>query len=120
MLHIFQNYALFTVNMVQFLSGKPKYRSHNAQNRRFGEISSGMFEKYKNSVRPHGCHIYNTSTDMAMEKCFPLPLNIMGYLTENVCYTFVISAQVLLYLFRRKIKIHHTLVQQYVFKFTVM
>ena len=43
-----------------------KYRSHNAQNRRSGEISSHIFETYKNAVRPHGCHIYNTDVDMDM------------------------------------------------------
>ena len=34
-----------------------KYRSHNAQNIRSCEISSRIFETYKNSVRTHGCHI---------------------------------------------------------------
>ena len=34
-----------------------KNRSHNEQNRRSGEISSRIFETYKNSVRPHGCYI---------------------------------------------------------------
>ena len=43
-----------------------KYRSHNAQNRRSGEISSHMSETYKNTVQPNGCHIYSTSADMAM------------------------------------------------------
>ena len=38
-----------------------KDRSHNAQNRRSGELSSRLFETYKNSARPHGCHIYNYS-----------------------------------------------------------
>ena len=42
--------------------------SNNAQNRRYGEISSCIFETYKNSVQPNGCHIYNTAVDMAMEK----------------------------------------------------
>ena len=43
-----------------------KYRSHNAQNRRSSEISSCIFETYKNYVQPHGCNIYNTDEEMAM------------------------------------------------------
>ena len=39
--------------------------SKNIQNRRSGELSSCLFETYKNSVKPHGCHIYN-SADMSM------------------------------------------------------
>ena len=45
-----------------------RYRSCNVQNRRSGEISSCIFETYKNSVVPHGCHIYNTTADMSMAK----------------------------------------------------
>ena len=48
-----------------------KDRSHNAQNRRSGEISSRIFETYNNYVRPHGCHIYNTGADMSMATMCP-------------------------------------------------
>ena len=34
-----------------------KDRIHNAKNRRSGELSSRLFETYKNAVRPHGYHI---------------------------------------------------------------
>ena len=44
-----------------------KDRSHNTQNKRYGEISSHIFETYINAVQPHGYHIYNTVTEMAME-----------------------------------------------------
>ena len=97
-----------------------KYIIHNAQNRRSIEISSRIFETYKNVVQPHGCHIYNTSADMAMAKIFPVPLNIMVYHTGNVCYAVVISSQVLSYPVRRQIKIQQTCVKQYDFVFTVM
>ena len=50
-----------------------KDRSNNAQNRRSGELSSHLFETYKNSVRPHGCHIYNSAADMDMVKMCPCP-----------------------------------------------
>ena len=40
--------------------------SHNVQNRGSGDISSPMFETYKNAVRTHACCIYNIAADMAM------------------------------------------------------
>ena len=48
------------------------------------------------------------------QKCVPVPLNIMVYRTENVCYVDVISAQLFSYPFSSKIKIQQTCVQQYV------
>ena len=50
-----------------------KNRSHNAQNRRSGKLSISLFETYKNSVRPHGCHIYNYTAYMDMAKMCPCP-----------------------------------------------
>ena len=50
-----------------------KDRSHNTLNRSYGEIVSRIFETYKNSIRPHGCHIYNTSTEIDMEEMCPCP-----------------------------------------------
>ena len=47
-----------------------KDRSHNAQNRKSGEISSHIFETYNISIQPHVCHIYNTATDIAMATIF--------------------------------------------------
>ena len=41
-----------------------KDRSKNAQNRRSSELSSRLFETYKNSIGPHGCHICNSDADM--------------------------------------------------------
>ena len=48
-----------------------KYRSHNVKNRRYGEISSRIFETYKNAVRPRFFCIYNTTAYMAMETMCP-------------------------------------------------
>ena len=48
-----------------------KDRSHNAKNRRSGEISSCIFEIYNNYVGPHRFYIYNITTDMAMAKKIP-------------------------------------------------
>ena len=97
-----------------------KYRSHNAKNRRSGELYIHIFETYKNSVRPHGYHIYNSSAYMAMEKCVPVPHNIMIYHTLNVYYDFARNPPVLIYLIRRQIKIQQTRVQQYFFMFNTM
>ena len=55
-----------------------KYRRHNAQNRRSGEISSCIFEMNNNTVRPHGCHIYITATDMDTATIFPCPYTHHG------------------------------------------
>ena len=43
-------------------------KNHNVQNRRSSEISSRIFETYRNFLRPHGCHIQNTAVNMAMIK----------------------------------------------------
>ena len=48
-----------------------KYQSHNAKNRRSGEVLSCIFEIYYNDVIPHGCRIQNIATDMPMETMFP-------------------------------------------------
>ena len=50
-----------------------KDRSHNAQYRRYGHLSSHLFETYKNSVRPHRFYIYNSAASMAMAKMCPCP-----------------------------------------------
>ena len=50
-----------------------KNLSKNAQNRRSGEKSNRLFETYKNSVMPHGCHIYETAADTTMAKICTYP-----------------------------------------------
>ena len=47
--------------------------SQNAQNRRSGEKANYLFETYKNSVIPHGRHIYAKSSDMDMDTIFSYP-----------------------------------------------
>ena len=50
---------------------RPKHlkdRSNNVQNIRSGKISIPTFEIFKDYVRPHGCHIYNTAVEMPMAK----------------------------------------------------
>ena len=64
---IMHSYLITCHNRLKHLKDK----SHNAQNRRSGEISSHIFETYKNALRAHGCHIYNTTTYMTMEKLCP-------------------------------------------------
>ena len=48
-----------------------KDRIQNVQNIKSSEISSRIFETYKNAVRSYGCHIYNTAGFMAMTKMCP-------------------------------------------------
>ena len=44
---------------------KLKDVSQNAQNRRSGEKENRIYETYKNTVMPHGRHVYAKSYDMA-------------------------------------------------------
>ena len=48
-----------------------KDQIQNAQNRRSSVISSQNLETYKNDVKPHGCFIHNTATDMSISKICP-------------------------------------------------
>ena len=41
-----------------------KYQSQNAQNRRSGEKENFIYVTYKNTVMPHGRHIYAKVSDM--------------------------------------------------------
>ena len=43
---------------------KLKYQSQNDQNRRSGEKANSIYETYKNTVMPHGSHIYAKVFDM--------------------------------------------------------
>ena len=43
------------------------------KNRRSSEKANRLFEIYKNSVIPHGIHIYATAADMAMDKMCAYP-----------------------------------------------
>ena len=48
-----------------------KDSSHNSINRRSGKLLICIFETYKNAVRLHGFHIYNSAAYMAMAKVCP-------------------------------------------------
>ena len=97
-----------------------KDRSHNAQNRRFSEISSRIFETYKNAVQPHSFNIYNNVSDISMETMCTCTPKHHGLMHSNVRYFVVISSQVLSYPVRRKINIQQTRVQQLDFMLNVM
>ena len=45
---------------------KLKDQSCNAQNRRSGETENHLFETYKNTVMPHGKHIFQIAFEMSM------------------------------------------------------
>ena len=55
-------------SLLSWLDGylkKLKDRIQNAQSRRSGEKSHHIYETYKNTVMPHGHHIYSKASDMA-------------------------------------------------------
>ena len=52
---------------------KLKDQSQNDQNRRSGEKSNCIYETYKNTVMPHGRHIYAKASDMAKAKICEYP-----------------------------------------------
>ena len=55
---------------LSFLSWRDRYLKklkdeiQNAQSRRSGEKSHHIYTAYKNTVMPHGCHIYAKASDM--------------------------------------------------------
>ena len=55
-----------------------KDRSNHSQNIRSSELLGRLFETYKNSVRLHGCYIYNSSADMDIENLCPCPSQYHG------------------------------------------
>ena len=40
-----------------------KYKIQNVQSRRSGEKANQIYEAYKNTVMPHGSHIYDKASD---------------------------------------------------------
>ena len=52
---------------------KLKDQSQNSQRRRSGEKSHHIYETYKNTVMPHGHHIYAKSSDMEKAKICTYP-----------------------------------------------
>ena len=52
---------------------KLKDKIQNAQSRRSGEKAPNIYETYKNTVVPHGRHIYAKSSDVANAKMCTYP-----------------------------------------------
>ena len=48
-----------------------KDRGHNRKNQRSSEISSRIFETYKNALQSNSCRNYNITADMAMATMRP-------------------------------------------------
>ena len=61
--------------MTLSLSEKIKHPSHNAKNIRYGEMSTRIFETYKNYVIPHGRRILKMAYDMSMATMGAYPLS---------------------------------------------
>ena len=52
---------------------KLKDKIQNSLSRRSGEKSHHIYETYKNTVMPHGCHIYAKASDMANDTISAYP-----------------------------------------------
>ena len=52
---------------------KLKDKIQNGQNRRSSEKAHQIYETYKNTVMPHGRHIYAKSCDMVKSAIFTYP-----------------------------------------------
>ena len=52
---------------------KLKDQNQNAQSRRSGEKAHQIYTTYKNTVMPHGSHIYATASDMVNATMFTYP-----------------------------------------------
>ena len=68
-----KNHALLIIIIACGLFEELKGQSCNAQNRMSDEITNHVFDTYKNLVMTNGKHIFNTSSDMAMEKMCEYP-----------------------------------------------
>ena len=73
MLYICQKYTFIITIMLLLVFKKLKDQSKNSQNRRSGEKSNCIYETYKNTVMPHGRHIYAKASDMAKAKICEYP-----------------------------------------------
>ena len=62
-----------------------KDKIHNLQSRRSGKMANRVFGTYKNYEIPHGCHIYQTVSDMDMDTTLAYPFTNMCYYTGYVC-----------------------------------
>ena len=72
-----------------------KDRIHNVQNRSSGEISSRISESI---IMMYDLVVVIFTIPLHIwprKQGVPVPRNIMGYRTENLCYFVVISAQVM-------------------------
>ena len=87
--------------------------------------------KYLDTYHNNVTHIYSavshdvykyslTLLTWPYRQCVPVALNIMGYLTRNLCYAVVTRDKVFYYQVRIQIKIQQTRVQQYDFMFTII
>ena len=52
-------------------------------------MENGVFDTYKSSIMLHGCHCYQTESDMAMDKSVHINYPNMHCHTGNVCYVAV-------------------------------
>ena len=73
MLHFCYNYTFIIAILVWYVFEKLKDKSQNSQSRRSGEKSHHTYETYKNTVMPHGRHIYAKASDMTNAIMYTYP-----------------------------------------------
>ena len=82
--HIWKIISLYFLRWCGCHIKQLKYQSNNSQNRRSDEIVSRVFETYHNYISPHGCHIHNTESYMAMAIMCPCP-SLLHYIPHWKC-----------------------------------
>ena len=96
---------------------KLKDKIKNAQRRRSGEKAHHIYETYKNTVIPHGHHIYAKSCDMENAKYAHILSLIMQFHTGNVYYGVVTTVHISIFLTKKQIKNMKKKHPQYSFTF---
>ena len=78
-----------------------KYQNHNSQNRMSNEQANRIYETFKNSVMPHGHHIYDKAHMWKMQQCVHIHSQIVHYHTGNGYCDVVPNVQVLIFLTKK-------------------
>ena len=83
---------------------KLKDKSQHSQSRRSGEKAHHIYETYKNTVMPHGRHIYAKAYDMEILQYAHILSLIMHFHTGNVYFGAVLNFHVSILLTKKQIK----------------
>ena len=96
---------------------KLKDQIPNSQNKRSSEKPNRIYDTYKNTVMPHGRHIYVNASNMEKANFFHIHNQIIQYHTENVYCNVVPNFHVLIFLIKKQMISIMTQPLQFVFIF---